>query len=83
MTYNTVVAIRASTTLRMRMVACAAQEGKPNPESWVETRAWLLASSPGWAGAWESAMVSGIDDPGERDDVITDGMILGAIQPMG
>jgi hypothetical protein len=42
-----------------------------------------LAATPGWAEAWESAVAGGIVSPGSDPGVITDGMILAAVQPMG
>jgi hypothetical protein len=83
MSYNTVADIYDSMSLRRRMYAAAAEEHKePNPTEWVDVNAWALASSPGWEAAWDSAVAGGITDPGAEDGVITDGMILGAVQPL-
>jgi hypothetical protein len=83
MGYNEIADMRDSSTLRRRLVASAAQEHKPTPESWIETRIWQIVSSPGWDAAWASALASGNKDPGSSEAVITDGMILGAVQPLG
>lgn len=82
MTYNTIADMKDSPSLYRRLVASAAQEGKTVPEDWVATRAWQIVSSPGWEAAWISATLNGVDDPGSREDVVTDGMILAVIQPM-
>lgn len=83
MTYNTIADMVESRSLTRRLNASAAQEHKANPpEPWVAEHVWLLVSSPGWSAAWESAVASEIEDPGAQEGVITDGMILGAVQPM-
>lgn len=83
MTYQGMAAITADYALRNRLTACAAEENKPKPYAqWVEANIWDLAATPGWAAAYESALAAGITQPGERGDVITDAMILAAVQPM-
>jgi len=70
-------------SLANRLTAAAAEENKTSPyEAWVSTRRWDLAATPGWAAAWESAVAGGDPDPGANELVITDGMILAAVQPM-
>ena len=67
-----------------RIAAAAAQEGQRDPWQWASSNAWTLAASPGWAEAWGSATTNVSDevnpDTGARSSVITDGMILGAVQ---
>lgn len=83
MTYATIAAMAADNSLFLRLTAAAAEENKPPPyESWVAERRWDLAATPGWAAAWESAVAGGVTDPGIRNDVITDSMILAVVQPM-
>lgn len=84
MTYAMIAAITNSGGLRPRLFAAAAEEGKTPPvEEWVAERIWLLAATPGWADAWASALVADPNsDPGLNEGVITDGMILAAVQPM-
>ena len=54
--------------------------------SWVETNRYLWASSPGWGAAWDYALASHPDDasyqPGRDPAVITDEMILSAVQAL-
>lgn len=81
MTYKTVADIADSPSLRRRITACAAQQAKPDPEAWTLKYHWYLAASPGWAEAWESYLAGGpAGDPGSDETVITDGMILAAVE---
>lgn len=81
--YSTIATMANDSFLARRLTAAAAQEGKSKPyESWVNEYRWELASTPGWSAAWESAVASGNPNPGDDAGVITDGMILAAVQPM-
>lgn len=84
MTYNTIVTIANSESLLSRVAAAAAAEGDPNPGNWAHSHQWVLGAQPGWDTAWESARaaqtVNDNPDLGQRDDVITDGMILSSVQ---
>ena len=86
MTYNSIGKLASSAGLNRRINACAAQEGAENSQMWVMNNLYKLCSAPGWAAAWESAEASATDnenpDIGMRDDVITDEMILSAVQPL-
>lgn len=86
MTYANVADMVDSQSLRRRMLACTAQEGKVHPpdgpEAWLMPRIWEIVSTPGWEQAWAAAEAGGIPDPGGNEGVITDGMVLSAIQPM-
>jgi len=83
MTYNNIADMVASNSLRRRLHASAAQEGKAQPpEEWVAEHVWQIVSSPGWSEAWASAEAGGIADPGKEEGVITDRMILSAVQPI-
>lgn len=85
MTYRTIADMRDDAALRRRLVACAAQEGKPgpSPESWVSDHIWNIVAAPGWESAWQYAVGQDNPDPGSDEAVISDPMILTAIQPMG
>lgn len=94
MAYMTISTIAGNPAMLNRVAACAAQEGVPDPRGWAQQNMLTLAASPGWAAAWESALASdpGTDpetvevardtDLGGREDVITDGMILSAVQAL-
>jgi hypothetical protein len=65
-----------------RCIAAAAQEGvwEPGPQQWAAMHIWHLASSPGWADAYDYAVNAGNTEPGKDGAVITDAMILAAVQ---
>ena len=52
------------------------------PLAWADERQWQISASPGFADAYASAVVSGNPRPGQDGAVITDGMILSAIQAL-
>jgi hypothetical protein len=64
-----------------RLTACAAQEGRQPDEV---TAAWRLrfpvASKSDIEAAYASALAAGNPNPGGDPSVITDGMILSAVQ---
>lgn len=68
--------------LQRRITACAAVEGKNDPLSWAPSRMWSLSATPGWDEAYASAIAGGISAPGKSETVITDAMILAAVQPL-
>jgi hypothetical protein len=82
--YNTIVEIAGSPSLTTRIAAAAAQEGEPEPLLWAQSHTWEMAAQPGWATAWESAESAATTatnpDTGQREDVITDGMVLSGVQ---
>jgi hypothetical protein len=74
--------IAADRWMRVRTAACAAVEHIPDPDTCAYRNSLLLAAQPGWAAAWESADAAGNPDPGSDPAVITDGMILAAVQAL-
>lgn len=84
MAYQSVVEMASSQSLLARIVAAAAGEGVDQPLAWAQARVWQLASSPGWADAWDYAKGTQNDDvnpdTGMRPGVIGDAMILSAVQ---
>ena len=85
MSYLSIATIRQDSWLQARAAACAAVEGEPSPDQWVFTHSWQLAAQPGWGAAWDSALVSHPEDdyqPGRDEAVITDYMILSAVQKL-
>jgi len=80
--------------MRERMNAAAVQQEQlgaahlqPDPLAWVMNERYLWASSPGWGEAWDYALAAHPDDPdyepGKDAAVITDSMILAAVQELG
>lgn len=81
MTYAMIAAITQSSSLMNRLTAAAAEEKVTEPYGgWVYDHIWDFAAMPGWAAAWASALAAGVTDPGANEGVITDGMILSAVQ---
>ena len=82
MGYFDIAQMSADTDLAARVAACAVQEGKPDPRNWTNERMLMIAASPGWEDAWASALATDPppDFPGQESGVITDGMILSAVQ---
>jgi len=70
----------ADADLLQREIAAAATEGKADPQSWADLHRWSMASQPGWSEAWASALAAGLPRPGMDQAVISDGMILSAVQ---
>lgn len=85
MTYSDIVKVYNSSGLRERVtMAAATQEAIGDPQQWVSIKWIKIAASPGWGDSWASGLVSLANDPdiGARDDVITDAMILAAVQAL-
>lgn len=61
-----------------RLTACAVGEGKT--QTWVYESKYLICTSPGWDSAYAYARDTGNPNPGRDGAVITDAMILSAIQ---
>jgi hypothetical protein len=86
MSYNAVVSMANSNSLRMRIVAAAAEQNVVNPQQWAQDNLWHVVASPGWAEKWRYALetltINQNPDLGARDDVISDGDLLAVVQGM-
>lgn len=85
MSYYDVSVMARDGYLRERIAACAAEEGitSPQPTQWADDNQWRLAASPGWKEAWAHARTVGvIEHLGLDGGVISDGMILSAVQAL-
>lgn len=82
MSYNDIASMAVNAQLQARITACAAVEGEPIPATWMSTYIWTVVASPGWGDAWDYGLTSGIppETIGADESVITDGMILSAVQ---
>ena len=92
-TYLTISEIAANTVFSQRVTACASQQGAPDPPNWTLGHRWQVAATPGFAAC--GGLLAGRDpddpeNPVPADDpdgwaalpeVISDGMILAAVQP--
>lgn len=83
MSYATIATIAQDRDIRLRCIACAAtQPGVDLPAPKVDNAIWRLAASPGWSESYESALASSVERPGWDAAVISDAMILAAVQPL-
>ena len=80
MTYATIAQMAGDNDLLQRAAACAAREGIADPWGWAARHARQLAASPGWEDAYASALAAKTDRPGWSDAVVTDQVILTAVQ---
>lgn len=80
MSYWDIAEMAMDGQITQRCQACAAQEQPGNPWAWVSEHILQLTSQPGWADAWASAGASNTEDRGKDPGVITDSMVLSAVQ---
>ena len=86
MAYADIAALQEDTDFARRTIASYAVEtlstGGPDPASWQAMHAWDMAAQPGFGDAYASALAADppIERPGNDPGVITDGMILSAVQ---
>lgn len=80
MSYSTQAKLARDNALLDRVTACAATQGKADPTSWAYAHQWKLSAEPGWDDAYAYAIAAGTDNPGDDGGVITDAMILSAVQ---
>lgn len=80
MSYRTQAILAQDFHLQQRIQACAATQGILNAPEWAATHMWALSAAPGWDAAYTSALAAGLEEPGNEEAVITDGMILSAVQ---
>lgn len=77
MSYLTLTQVAADPHIILRASACAAAEGIPDPQYWVQDHMWQFSAQPGWGDAYANATG---DDPGADETAITDQMILAAVR---
>lgn len=65
-----------------RVAACAAVEVEHiyQPMQWAHDHVWWISAAPGFADAYEYALLNGNENPGQDPAVITDAQILSAVQ---
>lgn len=78
--YSTQAKLARDQGLTDRVTACAASEKHADPVKWAFDHRWELSAEPGWDDAYAYAVRNGITNPGDDEGVITDGMILSAVQ---
>lgn len=82
MSYLTQAQLAGDQFLLLRVTACAASENVDNPQAWTMLHAWQLSAQPGWDEAYAYAIANGVEEPGADETVITDPMILSAVQAL-
>jgi hypothetical protein len=80
MSYSTINKCANDSAFMGRVMACCAQEGSTNPSNDMYTLIWPVSSATDIEAAYASALASENPNPGGDETVITDGMILSAVQ---
>ena len=80
MSYATINRCAGDPAVQGRVTACAAQEGSTSPTSAMMALIWPVSSASDIEAAYASALAAQNPNPGGDETVITDGMILSAVQ---
>jgi len=80
MSYSTIYQSANDTALQNRVIAAIASEGRDDPQTVMLDVIWPVATASDVAAAYESAVLSGNENPGGDPAVITDQMILSHVQ---
>lgn len=86
-TYATIADIAEDERFRLRVAACAAQQGAGGggPTHWAYEHRYETAAAPGWAAAvdsWKAANPGQADGWQDDQAVISDLMILAQVQAL-
>lgn len=80
MSYFTISRCASDGPFQQRVTACLAQEGHGEPGTVLTQYVWPVASAADIEAAYASAIAAGNENPGGDESVITDQMILSAVQ---
>lgn len=80
MSFATIATSARDSSLQDRITACAAQEGAADPPGAMSQLIWPVITSADIEAAYAFALAGGNPDPGGDETVITDQMILSAVQ---
>jgi len=80
MSYSTISICAHDSSLTARITAAVAKEGRDNPEAVASELVWPVAAASDIEAAYASALAADNPDPGGDEAVITDQMILSAVQ---
>jgi len=82
--YNSQSQLSQDGDFRNRIAACAAVEIDTDQQAtaWADAHIWEIAAAPGFADAYASALAAEIPRPGADESVISDAMILSAVQAL-
>jgi hypothetical protein len=81
MSYATIHQCANDPAFAGRLSACIAQEGDTNPFALLGDLIWQVATASDIEAAYASAIAADNPNPGGDESVITDQMILSAVQP--
>ena len=92
MSYSSQAALSVDPHFYNRVSACAAVEipnsglatnpPVPTGPDWARVNVWAVAAAPGFADAYEYALNTSVEDPGNDPAVITDAQIGAAVQAL-
>ena len=84
MSYSAQAQLSGDPDFLNRVSACAAVEVPMthSPTVWAQEHIWRVAAAPGFADAYEYAINTNVERPGNDPAVITDGQILAAVQAL-
>lgn len=68
--------------LRLRLYACAGEEGIENPQMWVDQNIWQIVANDEFDQSYSYALGTNVANPGHDEGVISDAVILAHIQPL-
>lgn len=82
MTYRHIAEMAEDIGLRKRLQACVASLELLNGDMWFDRYRWQFVAGEEWQAAWATAEDEGVevDDRGWSGAVVTDAMILQAVQ---
>jgi hypothetical protein len=86
MSYRSIADAATDPALRARIAACIAEQGfagdtlQTGALSTADKIQWQVCAEPGWGAAWESASITNPTSAGNDPAVISDEMILAAVQ---
>jgi hypothetical protein len=78
--YTNISKIASDPDLRTRIATCAAMEQIKHPWGWLDEHIWEFIGQPAWGSQYDYAVETNVPTPGLDQGVISDGMILSAVQ---
>lgn len=82
MAYSDIALLSSDNDFIQRTRACYANETTSDPIEWARDHQWQMAGMPGFGDAYASAILNGIERPGNDPAVISDSQILSAVQAL-
>ena len=85
MSYNSIAALAVDADFRDRIAACYSSERPTSvlhPVKWADQYQFSIAGAPGFGDAYASAIAGEVPNPGKDESVISDAMLLGAVQAL-